>query len=77
MLRSIKDGMDNIIFPLCDLAKIQPKGKYPPFIKILEELNAGMNMDTIKRITDTQGISTPSNDIVILSAINNMNVHGS
>ncbi|CAF4845021.1 unnamed protein product, partial [Rotaria sp. Silwood2] len=45
ILQSLKDVMAKIVYPLCELKRVDPVGKYLPFSTILDELTADTNMD--------------------------------
>ena len=55
--------MENIVSPLCEITKIQVKGKHLPFTTILEELQVGTSNRLSKQVPNTQKDSQTSNDI--------------
>ena len=53
-LRSIREVMENIVNPLCEITKIQVKRKHLSFTTILEELQAGTSNRLSKQVLNTQ-----------------------
>ncbi|CAF4522711.1 unnamed protein product [Rotaria sp. Silwood2] len=72
-LCSIREVMENIVNPLCEIAKIQVKRKHLPFTTILEELQAGTSNTSSKQVLDTHKDGQTSKDINTLSASSNTN----
>ncbi|CAF4608858.1 unnamed protein product [Rotaria sp. Silwood2] len=72
-LCSIREVMENIVNPPCELEKIQVKRKHIPFTTILEELQAGTSNRLSKQVSDTQKDGQASKDITTLSASSNTN----
>ena len=72
-LLSIREVMETMVTPLCDLAKIKTKRKYLPFTTILEELQAGISTKISMKDPDSQKVEQASKDIIALSASNNAN----
>ncbi|CAM4903907.1 unnamed protein product [Rotaria socialis] len=72
-LCSIREVMEIIVNPLCELAKIQVKRKHLSFTTILEELQAGTSNRLLKQVADTQKDGQSSKDTTTLSAASNTN----
>ena len=72
-LLSIREVMDIMVIPLCDLAKIKTKSKHLPFTAILDELQAGISTKISMKDPDSQKVEQASKDIIAMSASNNTN----
>ena len=72
-LCSIREVMENIVTPICEITKIQVKRKHLPFTTILEELQVGTSNRLSKQVPNTQKDGQTSKDTITLSAVNNTN----
>ena len=72
-LLSIREVMETMVTPLCELAKIKTKRKHIPFTTILDELQAGISTKISMKDPDSQKVEQASKDIIALSASNNTN----
>ena len=73
-LSLMREVMETMVIPLCELAKIKTKRKHLPFTTILEELQAGTSTKVSKKVPDSQKDDQTSKDIIELSTSNNLNV---
>ncbi|CAF1503892.1 unnamed protein product [Rotaria sordida] len=74
ILQSLKDVMEKVVYPLCDLRRIGPIGKYQSFTTILEELTADTTME--KKTSNGPPTTTSNSKTVTPSAVNDLNING-
>ncbi|CAF2735753.1 unnamed protein product, partial [Rotaria sp. Silwood2] len=72
-LDETNDVMAKIVYPLCELKRVDPVGKYLPFSTILDELTADTNMD--RNTLHETATAKSTNDTVTSFAVDKLNNH--